>query len=69
MALGPQRVQQALIIDFQLQAALGCQVVPAVAGGEVVLLARFLEHLQKQYIGELRHVFVIGNAVVAQDVA
>ena len=47
----------------------GFQVVPAVAGGDCVLGAGFLGHLEEQQVRQLGDVLVIGDSVVLEDVA
>ncbi len=47
----------------------GLQIVPAITLRQLVLRAGFLRHLQKQQISQLGDVLVIGDAVVAQQVA
>lgn len=64
-----QMVQQLLIELLQFNAALGGQIVPAVGFRHLALCARFLRHFQKQDIGQLRHILVIGDAVITENVA
>ena len=48
---------------------LGFEVVPAVAGGDLVFGAGFLGHLEEQQVGQLGDVLVVGDPVVLEDVA
>ena len=63
-------VDQRELVGFQpLGRGLGFQVVPAVAGRELVLGAGLLRHLEEQQVGQLGDVLVVGDAVVLEDVA
>ena len=64
-----QVVQQLLVEFFQFNSAFGGQAVPAVGFRYLTLCARLLRHLQKQDIGQLRHILMIGDAVVTENVA
>ena len=63
-------VDQRLLVGLQpVEAGVGFQIVPAVAGGELVFGAGLLGHLEKEQISQLGDVLVIGDSVVLQDVA
>ncbi len=52
-----------------VRCALGFQISPAIASGDLLLSAGLLRHLQEEEVGEFGDVLVIGHAVVLEDVA
>ena len=62
-------VQQLFVEFLQFDAAFGGQVVPAVGFWYLAFRTCFLRHFQKQDIGQLRHILVIGDTVITENVA
>jgi len=57
-------------IEIQLfDAVFGFQIGPAIAFRQVAFLIGFFHHLQKQQEAEFVDIFLLGDAVVSQDVA
>lgn len=68
-AVFAQLGQHLLVNVFQLNAAFGGQHVPAAGFGNGRFRAGFLGHFQEQNIGQFRHILMIGDAVIPQDIA
>ncbi len=62
-------IQQFLVGFFQLDAVFGGQAVPAAGFWYLAFRACLLRHFQKQDIGQLCHILVVGDAVVTEDIA
>ena len=62
-------MDQGELVGFEpVRCSLGFEVVPTVAGGDLLLGAGLLGHLEEQEIGQLGDVLVIGDPVVLEDV-
>ena len=61
--------QQLLVELFQLNAAFGSQLIPAVGFRNLAFCTSLLRHLQKQNISKLGDILMIGNAIVPQYIA
>src|SRR5438874_10414623 len=64
-----QMHQQRAIEGELVNALLTLQIVPAIADRELPLGSRFFGHLEEQQKCQLSYVLVIGDAVIAQDMA
>src|SRR5690606_23340820 len=64
-----QRQQHRAVVVEQRIALARRQPGPAAVGGQDVLAPGLRQHLEEQQVGELGNIVLVGDAVVAQDVA
>ena len=64
-----QGMKQVIVVVFQINAGTAGQRIPAIRFRDVLIGAGLIRHLQKQNIGQLRHILVVGDAVVPQYIA
>ena len=62
-------VKQAFVEDFQVDAAVSCQVFPAVACRDGFFCAGFLSHLEEKQVCQFGDVLMVGDAIIPEDIA
>lgn len=62
-------VEDFLVVVLEVEAAQVAQRIPAAVLRDRILGVRLLRHLEEEDVGQLRHILMIRDAVVAQDVA
>ena len=69
LRLRAELVEDFLVVVLEVEAAQVAQRIPAAILRDRILGVRLLRHLEEEDVGQLRHILMIRDAVVAQDVA